>query len=207
MKKWLIALVVVTALLVACSDGNSSSTPSDTSSEGISSSVPPASDSSGIPDMPDNFAGVSSSSAEQDALPAQSTASSQGSGTALAQEPQGAKPEQPSGQAEEPAQQTDQQPEPQPEKSTQQPEEKPVQQPETSQPAETTPTEEKPPVQTNPPAQSSGTYVGSVESDKYHVPDCRFAKKILPENEIWFDSADDARNAGYGPCGVCHPAG
>lgn len=53
--------------------------------------------------------------------------------------------------------------------------------------------------------KSSGSYVGSVDSDKYHNPSCRFAKEILPENEIWFDSAEDAQNSGYSPCGGCHP--
>lgn len=53
--------------------------------------------------------------------------------------------------------------------------------------------------------KSSGVYVGSVDSDKYHNPSCRFAKEILPENEIWFDSAEDAQNSGYSPCGGCHP--
>lgn len=48
-------------------------------------------------------------------------------------------------------------------------------------------------------------YVGSKKSDKYHYPDCRWAKKILPENEIWFSSSDEARAAGYVPCGVCNP--
>lgn len=53
--------------------------------------------------------------------------------------------------------------------------------------------------------KSSGVYVGSIDSDKYHNPGCRFAKEILPENEIWFDSAEDAQNSGYLPCGGCHP--
>lgn len=53
--------------------------------------------------------------------------------------------------------------------------------------------------------KSSGVYVGSVDSDKYHNPSCRFAKEILPENEIWFDSTEDAENSGYSPCGGCHP--
>lgn len=53
--------------------------------------------------------------------------------------------------------------------------------------------------------KSSGAYVGSIDSDKYHNPGCRFAKEILPENEIWFDSAEDAQNSGYSPCGGCHP--
>lgn len=52
---------------------------------------------------------------------------------------------------------------------------------------------------------SSGTYVGSIKSDKYHYPDCRYAKNINPENEIWFDSKTEAEAAGYVPCGVCKP--
>ena len=51
----------------------------------------------------------------------------------------------------------------------------------------------------------SGQFVGSLESDKYHYPSCRWAKKILPQNEIWFSSSQDARAAGYVPCGVCNP--
>lgn len=53
--------------------------------------------------------------------------------------------------------------------------------------------------------KSAGVYVGSIDSDKYHNPGCRFAKEILPENEIWFDSVEDAQNSGYSPCGGCHP--
>lgn len=155
--------------------------------------------------MSDSSSNVSSGSTEQDALPAQSTSSHQGSGTASAQEPQGSKSEQPVSQPDQPVQQPEKQPESQQETPTQQPEETPAQQPETSKPAETTPPVEEPPAQVETPVQSSGTYVGSVESDKYHVPGCRHAKKILPENEIWFDSAADAQNAGYSPCGVCHP--
>lgn len=48
-----------------------------------------------------------------------------------------------------------------------------------------------------------GTYVGSIDSDKYHNPGCRWAKKILPENEIWFESKEAAQAAGYLPCGTC----
>lgn len=46
-------------------------------------------------------------------------------------------------------------------------------------------------------------YVGSIGSDKYHDPSCRWAKKILPENEIWFSSKEEAQAAGYSPCGTC----
>lgn len=54
--------------------------------------------------------------------------------------------------------------------------------------------------------QTSGTYVGSIDSDKFHKPSCRWAKEILPENEIWFDSAEDARANQYEPCGTCKPS-
>jgi len=52
---------------------------------------------------------------------------------------------------------------------------------------------------------SESEFVGSVKSDKYHYPSCRWAEKIKPENEIWFSSSQDARNHGYVPCGVCSP--
>lgn len=55
------------------------------------------------------------------------------------------------------------------------------------------------------PVKKEGTFVGSLESDKYHDPSCRYAQKILEENEIWFDTAEEAQQAGYSPCGVCHP--
>jgi micrococcal nuclease len=48
-------------------------------------------------------------------------------------------------------------------------------------------------------------YVGSKNSDKYHYPDCEWAQKILPENQVWFSSANDAITQGYQPCKVCHP--
>lgn len=46
-------------------------------------------------------------------------------------------------------------------------------------------------------------YVGSKRSNKYHLPGCRWAKRINPENEIWFASAEDAEAHGYKPCGTC----
>jgi len=55
------------------------------------------------------------------------------------------------------------------------------------------------------PAQSTGVYVGSIKSDKYHYPSCRYAQAILSGNQIWFASEAEALAAGYGPCGVCKP--
>lgn len=46
-------------------------------------------------------------------------------------------------------------------------------------------------------------YVGSTESDKYHLPSCGAVDSILPENEIWFESVEDAQAQGYYPCGRC----
>ncbi len=48
-------------------------------------------------------------------------------------------------------------------------------------------------------------FVGSIKSNKYHYPECRWAKKISPKNEIWFSSSLDAKMKGYMPCEVCHP--
>lgn len=72
------------------------------------------------------------------------------------------------------------------------------------------PTEKPTPKPTTQPTEkpsvsSQGKYVGSNDSDKYHYPSCRFAEEILPENEIWFDSEEDAKAQGYVPCGVCKP--
>lgn len=48
-------------------------------------------------------------------------------------------------------------------------------------------------------------YIGSINSDKYHYPSCRWAKKIKPKNEVWFRDKEDARRHGYVPCKVCKP--
>lgn len=48
-------------------------------------------------------------------------------------------------------------------------------------------------------------YVGSVESDKYHRPTCRWTDKINDGNLVHFDSEEEASAAGYEPCGTCNP--
>lgn len=53
--------------------------------------------------------------------------------------------------------------------------------------------------------KTTGVYVGSIQSDKYHSPSCRHAKNILEVNEIWFDTIEEAKKLGYQPCGVCKP--
>lgn len=47
--------------------------------------------------------------------------------------------------------------------------------------------------------------VGSKTSNKYHYPDCRWAKKIRPERLVTFGSVEEAREKGYIPCPACKP--
>tara|TARA_Y100000310_G_C20449060_1_gene699794 strand:- start:42 stop:419 length:378 start_codon:yes stop_codon:yes gene_type:complete len=44
-----------------------------------------------------------------------------------------------------------------------------------------------------------GQFVGSRNSDKYHPLDCSWAKRIKPENRIWFQSKEEAEKMGYSP--------
>ena len=41
------------------------------------------------------------------------------------------------------------------------------------------------------------TFVGSKNSNKYHLPTCQWAKNIKPENLVCFSSAEDAQAKGY----------
>lgn len=53
--------------------------------------------------------------------------------------------------------------------------------------------------------RAQGQFVGSVNSDVYHYPWCRYVSQIKPENLIWFTDASDAISHGYRPCLVCNP--
>ena len=44
-------------------------------------------------------------------------------------------------------------------------------------------------------------FVSSVNSDKYHKPDCKYAKKISEENLVCFHSLEEV--LGLEPCGSC----
>lgn len=52
---------------------------------------------------------------------------------------------------------------------------------------------------------SGGSYVGSVNSDKFHYPSCGQASKIKSSNLISFSSRDEAVSSGYSPCSFCSP--
>jgi len=43
-------------------------------------------------------------------------------------------------------------------------------------------------------------YIGSKNSDKYHIPSCRWAEQIKPENKVCFKSPKEAEKMGYKPC-------
>lgn len=55
------------------------------------------------------------------------------------------------------------------------------------------------------PVLTSGPYVSSQYSDKYHLSTCVFAQKIRNENRIYFRSAADAAAQGLTPCKKCCP--
>ncbi|MBX9906484.1 hypothetical protein K2X96_01130 [Patescibacteria group bacterium] len=58
-------------------------------------------------------------------------------------------------------------------------------------------------VTNTPSVPSSGSYVASKKSDKYHLPWCSGAQRISEENKVWFASKEEAEAAGYAPAGNC----
>ncbi len=48
-------------------------------------------------------------------------------------------------------------------------------------------------------------FVGSVTSNRYHLPSCKWAKTIKPKKAITFASPEEASKAGYVPCPRCKP--
>ena len=52
-------------------------------------------------------------------------------------------------------------------------------------------------------ANTKGEYVGSKNSDKYHLPWCPGAQRIKDENKVWFASKAAAEKAGYVPASNC----
>lgn len=51
--------------------------------------------------------------------------------------------------------------------------------------------------------QAQGAYVGSKNSDRYHLPWCSGAARIAEANKVWFATKEDAEKAGYKPAGNC----
>lgn len=48
-------------------------------------------------------------------------------------------------------------------------------------------------------ANIQGKFVASKNSTLFHDTSCAAAKSIKPENQVWFNSIDQARAAGYSP--------
>ncbi len=49
-------------------------------------------------------------------------------------------------------------------------------------------------------------FVASKGGEKYHKADCGIAKNIKEENKTCYNYPEEAKAAGYAPCGVCKPA-
>jgi len=48
-------------------------------------------------------------------------------------------------------------------------------------------------------------YVASKKSKVFHIPDCKWAQKIKPENLVGFKSREEAVESGRRPCKSCRP--
>jgi len=62
--------------------------------------------------------------------------------------------------------------------------------------------------QTKPGAKSAVAeykFVASQSSKVFHKPECRWAKRINPDNLVGYNSRDEAIKAGKRPCKVCNP--
>ncbi len=50
---------------------------------------------------------------------------------------------------------------------------------------------------------TQGQFVASKNGTKYYFPWCAGANRIKEENKVWFQTAEDAKNAGYQPSSTC----
>ena len=48
--------------------------------------------------------------------------------------------------------------------------------------------------------QEDCNFIGSINSNKYHTPDCHWAQRIKEENIVCFESVKEAENKNYQPC-------
>lgn len=52
---------------------------------------------------------------------------------------------------------------------------------------------------------SKGEYVGSKMTGVYHAKTCIWAEEMSKENQVWFETAEEAEAADYTPCKTCLP--
>jgi len=55
------------------------------------------------------------------------------------------------------------------------------------------------------PSVRDAAYVANINSDIFHVHDCKWTKRIKPGNMIAFNGIDDALKKGFNPCRYCRP--
>ena len=48
-------------------------------------------------------------------------------------------------------------------------------------------------------------YIGNSNSYKFHYASCRWVQKMSDNHKVYFESRDEAIDAGYVPCKVCRP--
>ena len=48
-------------------------------------------------------------------------------------------------------------------------------------------------------------YVASVHKEPFHRVSCRWARKISPKNAVYYNTREEAIQAGHRPCKVCNP--
>jgi len=53
--------------------------------------------------------------------------------------------------------------------------------------------------------ESRPNYVASATSNRFHLPSCRYAQRVLPENRVSLASREEAIIQGYSACEVCKP--
>jgi hypothetical protein len=52
---------------------------------------------------------------------------------------------------------------------------------------------------------TSDSYIGNLDTGKFHAPGCGDVDKMDPSNKVYFSTRDEAIGSGYDPCGHCHP--
>ncbi len=52
---------------------------------------------------------------------------------------------------------------------------------------------------------TNAAYMGNSRVKVFHRLECKFHKKALRKNRIYFSSREEAINAGYRPCRTCKP--
>ena len=55
------------------------------------------------------------------------------------------------------------------------------------------------------PSFEEAAFVANINSDIFHLPDCKWTKMIKPGNVIEFAGIDDAVKKGFNPCRYCRP--